>query len=154
MSSSAISDLSLADILTKKNLICMILSSLFLGSAYPLTQIYQHEADKNDGVISLSYKLGYKGTFVFSSILFIMASALLFYYLRKNDLHVEILLFVLFILPVISLTLTAWFNKVRRNTENANFENTMRMNIINSCCMNLYFSVRSFKSPDVMVQIK
>ncbi len=60
----------------------MLLSSLFLGSAYPLTQIYQHEADKKDGVISLSYKLGYKGTFFFSSILFTMASIFLFYYLR------------------------------------------------------------------------
>ena len=78
----------------------MILSSLFLGSAYPLTQIYQHEADKKDGVISLSYKLGYKGTFLFSSALFAMASILLFYYLKMNNLHVEIFLFVIFILPV------------------------------------------------------
>lgn len=140
MSASAISTLSPMKLLTQNNLICMILSSLFLGSAYPLTQIYQHEADKNDGVISLSYKLGYKGTFIFSSILFAMASILLFYYLTMNHLQVEIFLFVLFIFPVV-LTLTAWFNKVRRNTENANFENTMRMNIINSCCMNLYFSV-------------
>ena len=140
MSASAISTLSPMKLLTQNNLICMILSSLFLGSAYPLTQIYQHEADKNDGVISLSYKLGYKGTFIFSSILFAMASILLFYYLTINNLHVEIFLFVLFIFPVV-LTLTAWFNKVRRNNENANFENTMRMNIINSCCMNLYFSV-------------
>lgn len=140
MSASAISTLSPMKLLTQNNLICMILSSLFLGSAYPLTQIYQHEADKKDGVISLSYKLGYKGTFIFSSILFAMASILLFYYLTMNHLQVEIFLFVLFIFPVV-LTLTAWFNKVRRNTENANFENTMRMNIINSCCMNLYFSV-------------
>jgi 4-hydroxybenzoate polyprenyltransferase len=140
MSASAISALSPMKLLTENTLICMILSSLFLGSAYPLTQIYQHEADKNDGVISLSYKLGYKGTFIFSSIMFAMASILLFYYLTMNNLHVEIFLFVLFIFPVV-LTLTAWFNKVRRNTENANFENTMRMNIINSCCMNLYFSV-------------
>jgi len=140
MSASAISTLSPMKLLTQNNLICMILSSLFLGSAYPLTQIYQHEADKNDGVISLSYKLGYKGTFIFSSILFAMASILLFYYLTMNHLQVEIFLFVLFVFPVV-LTLTAWFNKVRRNTENANFENTMRMNIINSCCMNLYFSV-------------
>lgn len=140
MSASAISDLSYNEMLTRKNLICMILSSLFLGSAYPLTQIYQHEADKNDGVISLSYKLGYKGTFLFSSALFMLASILLFYYLKQYGLKVEIILFVLFILPVI-LTLTAWFNKVRRNPVHANFENTMRMNIVNSCCMNLYFSV-------------
>jgi 1,4-dihydroxy-2-naphthoate octaprenyltransferase len=140
MSATAITALSPARLLTLNNLICMTLSSLFLGSAYPLTQIYQHEADKNDGVISLSYKLGYKGTFIFSSVLFTIASILLFYYLEMNNLHDEIFIFIIAILPVV-LTLTVWFNKVRRNTENANFENTMRMNIINSCCMNLYFSV-------------
>jgi 1,4-dihydroxy-2-naphthoate octaprenyltransferase len=118
----------------------MLLSSLFLGSAYPLTQIYQHEADKNDGVISLSYKLGYTGTFIFSSLLFVFAVILLFYYFRINNLKTEIFLFLLFILPVI-FALTGWFSKVRHNTENANFENTMRMNLINSCCMNLYFSI-------------
>jgi 1,4-dihydroxy-2-naphthoate polyprenyltransferase len=140
MSATAITALPPAGLLTQNNLICMTLSSLFLGSAYPLTQIYQHEADKNDGVISLSYKLGYKGTFIFSSVLFTIASILLFYYLEMNNLHDEIFIFFIAILPVV-VTLTVWFNKVRRNTENANFENTMRMNIINSCCMNLYFLV-------------
>jgi 1,4-dihydroxy-2-naphthoate polyprenyltransferase len=140
ISASAISPFYPAEFFTSNSLICMTLSSLFLGSAYPLTQIYQHEADKNDGVISLSYKLGYKGTFFFSSALFIMASILLFYYLKMNNLNVEFFLFVFFVFPVV-LTLSAWFNKVRRNSENANFENTMRMNIINSCCMNLYFLV-------------
>jgi 1,4-dihydroxy-2-naphthoate polyprenyltransferase len=139
-SATAIEALSPVSLLTRNNLICMILSSLFLGSAYPLTQIYQHEADKKDGVISLSYKLGYKGTFIFSSVLFTLASILLFYYLEINNLQDEIFIFLIAILPVV-LTLTVWFNKVRRNTENANFENTMRMNIINSCCMNLYFFV-------------
>jgi 1,4-dihydroxy-2-naphthoate octaprenyltransferase len=140
MSATAISSLAPSRFLTQNNLICMTLSSLFLGSAYPLTQIYQHEADKNDGVISLSYKLGYEGTFYFSSVLFALASILLYYYFAINNLRTEILLFVVFILPVV-VALTAWFNKVRHNKENANFENTMRMNIINSCCMNLYFTV-------------
>ncbi len=143
MSASAISNLSPPEFLTSGNLVCMLLSSLFLGSAYPLTQIYQHMADKNDGVISLSYKLGYTGTFLFSSGMFALAALLLFYYLKSNNLNMEIILFVFCVLPVI-LTLTGWFNKVRQNTKHANFENTMRMNIINSICMNLYFSILVF----------
>jgi 1,4-dihydroxy-2-naphthoate polyprenyltransferase len=143
ISASAIAPFSPDDFFTVNNLICMLLSSLFLGSAYPLTQIYQHEADKKDGVISISYKLGYKGTFLFSSILFTLATLLLFYYLEINNLKIEIFLFVIFIFPVV-LALTAWFNKVRRNSAYANFENTMRMNFINSCCMNLYFSLLVF----------
>jgi len=47
---------------------CMSTSGYFIGSIYLLTQIYQHEADKNDGVISLSYNPGYIGAFIFSSI--------------------------------------------------------------------------------------
>jgi hypothetical protein len=45
----------------------MSVASLFIGSVYPLTQIYQHEADKKDGVTTISYKLGYVGTFFFLS---------------------------------------------------------------------------------------
>ncbi len=143
ISASAISPFSPSGFFTVNNMICMLLSSLFLGSAYPLTQIYQHEADKNDGVISISYKLGYTGTFLFSSALFTLATLLLFYYLNQNNLKMEIFLFAIFIFPVV-LALAQWFNQVRHNSACANFENTMRMNIINSCCMNLYFAVLVF----------
>ena len=39
----------------------MIASSLLLGGFYPLTQIYQYEADRRDGVTTLSMVLGYRG---------------------------------------------------------------------------------------------
>lgn len=64
MAFTAISGFSV-EVLSLNHIICMSVSSLFIGSVYPLTQIYQHEADKKDGVISISYKLGYKGTFIF-----------------------------------------------------------------------------------------
>ena len=81
MAFTAITDFSVR-IFTSGNIICMIVSSLFIGSIYPLTQIYQHEADKNDGVISISYKLGYAGTFIFSAALFSIATVFLFYYFK------------------------------------------------------------------------
>lgn len=80
MTSSAISTFSFANFFTLNNIICMSVASLFIGSVYPLTQIYQHKADKRDGVTSLSYKLGYNGTFVFSGILFSIATVLLYFY--------------------------------------------------------------------------
>jgi 1,4-dihydroxy-2-naphthoate octaprenyltransferase len=116
----------------------MGIASLFMGSIYPLTQIYQHEADMNDGVISISYKLGYIGTFVFSAILFSVAAALLFYFFRINSQQFAFVLFLVIMLPVIA-KLTIWFNKVRKDTKNANYENTMTMNLLTSSCMNLYF---------------
>jgi 1,4-dihydroxy-2-naphthoate polyprenyltransferase len=46
MASSAISTFSFANFFTLNNIICMSVASFFIGSVYPLTQIYQHEADK------------------------------------------------------------------------------------------------------------
>jgi len=138
MASSAITSFSINTFFTANNLICMIIASLFIGSIYPLTQIYQHEADKNDGVISISYKLGYMGTFVFSAVLFSLAAICMFYYFELKHQQIALVLFLFIMLPVIA-ELSVWFNKVRKDTQNANFENTMKMNLLTSTCMNLYF---------------
>ena len=140
MTSSAIIVFSFADFFTFNNIICMSIASFFIGSVYPLTQIYQHDADKKDGVTSISYKLGYNGTFVFSAVLFTIATVFLFYYFKLKHQQIALVLFLLLMLPVI-IDLSVWFNKVRKNTENANFENTMTMNLLTSTCMNLYFLV-------------
>jgi 1,4-dihydroxy-2-naphthoate octaprenyltransferase len=118
----------------------MSVASFFIGSIYPLTQIYQHEADKKDGVISISYKLGYTGTFLFSAILFSIATIFLFYYFNLKHQQIALVLFFVIMLPVMT-KLMIWFKKVRKDKGNANFENTMTMNLLTSTCMNLYFLV-------------
>ena len=138
MASSAITDFSIDTFFTLNNIICMSVASFFIGSIYPLTQIYQHEADKKDGVISISYKLGYIGTFLFSALLFSIATIFLFYYFNLKHQQVALVLFLLIMIPVVT-KLLIWFNKVRRDKSNANFENTMTMNLLTSTCMNLYF---------------
>jgi len=140
MASAAISTFSFAGFFSLNNIICMSVASLFIGSVYPLTQIYQHDADKKDGVISISYKLGYNGTFIFSSILFSIAIVFLFYYFNLKHQQIAMVLFLLIMLPVV-IKLGIWFSKVRKDTANANFENTMAMNLMTSACMNLYFLV-------------
>lgn len=140
MTSSAISTFSFATFFTLNNIICMTVASFFIGSVYPLTQIYQHDSDKKDGVTSMSYKLGYNGTFVFSGILFAVATVFLYYYFNLKHQQIAVLLFIILMLPVI-IDLMVWFAKVRKNTDNANFENTMTMNLLTSTCMNLYFLV-------------
>jgi 1,4-dihydroxy-2-naphthoate polyprenyltransferase len=140
IASLAVHFVSIVSIFTLDSLICMSIASLFIGSIYPLTQIYQHDADKKDGVISISYKLGYTGTFLFSAILFSMATIFLFYYFNLKHQQIALILFLLIMLPVITKLLT-WFNKVRKDTKHANFENTMAMNLLTSSCMNLYFLV-------------
>lgn len=143
MTSIAITTIPISQFFTLNNIICMSIASLFIGSIYPLTQIYQHEADKKDGVISISYKLGYIGTFVFSGILFAIATLLLFYYFNLKHQQFDLVLFIIMILPA-AYYLTVWFNKVRNNTIHANFENTMKMNLLTSVCMNLYFAILIF----------
>ena len=138
MSLTAISGANWKILFSESSLICMGISSLFIGSIYPLTQIYQHQADKNDGVISLSYKLGYTGTFLFSGLLFSLAIILLFYYFNLKQQSIPLIIFLLMMLPVI-YRLSVWFAKVRKDTLNADFENTMSMNMLTSSTMNLYF---------------
>jgi 1,4-dihydroxy-2-naphthoate octaprenyltransferase len=112
----------------------MIASSLMIGGVYPLTQIYQHEQDKLSGDITISYILGYKGTFLFSVIMFLGAGALLFTYFSFRDF----MIFQLFLSPV-AYFFVKWMLKVWKDTSEANFENTMQMNMIASICMNSCF---------------
>lgn len=138
MSLSAIEGVNSLNLFSEGSLICMAVSSLFIGSIYPLTQIYQHQADKNDGVVSLSYKLGYTGTFVFSGVLFFVALLLLFYYFERKDQVIPLVLFLVMMLPVI-YRLSVWFAKVRKDTVHADYEHTMAMNMLTSSIMNSYF---------------
>lgn len=140
MVSSAVTDFSFENYFTLDNIICMSVASLFIGSVYPLTQIYQHDADKKDGVTTISYKLGYLGTFAFSSLMFGLATGLLFYYFDKKEQLTALFLFLTLMLPVV-VRLFIWFNKVRKDSNQANFENTMSMNLMASSCMNCYFLI-------------
>lgn len=138
MASSAMTTFNPDLFFTPEVLLCMAVASLFIGSVYPLTQIYQHQADKKDGVTTISYLLGYIGTFIFSAVLFSLATALLMYYFDQKHQRIAFALFFLMMLPVVT-RLLFWFNSVRKNSVNANFENTMGMNLLASSCMNLYF---------------
>jgi 1,4-dihydroxy-2-naphthoate octaprenyltransferase len=116
----------------------MIASSLLIGGFYPLTQIYQHTQDREDGVISMSSWLGYKGTFVLTGIVYAFAFIVLGLYFH---FHIEIMKFVILqicLLPVI-IYFFIWFNKVMQNNEEANFRNTMNMNWLASVCANAGF---------------
>ncbi|MFW5831058.1 MAG: UbiA family prenyltransferase [Prolixibacteraceae bacterium] len=140
MTFAAVTSFSFSGFFSAANIVCMAIASLFIGSMYPLTQIYQHEADKKDGVISLSYKLGYHGTFLFSAALFVTASALLLFHLTIQNHRLTLLLFLVFILPLI-FQLSKWFGLVKKNIANADFEHTMKTNLLASTCMNCFFLI-------------
>lgn len=128
----------LSEALNFTTLWCMLISSLIIGASYPLTQIYQHEEDRRNGDLTLSLRLGYKGTFLFSGILFLLAATMLFYYFDLSGTGFLFVLFLLFTIPVVFYFLR-WFLSVRQNTRHADFAHTMRMNTVSAVCMGAYF---------------
>ncbi|MEO8765021.1 MAG: UbiA family prenyltransferase [Ginsengibacter sp.] len=118
--------------------ISIIASSLLIGGFYPLTQIYQHEADIKDGVKTISYKLGYAGTFIFTGIVYMLAFCVLGLQFYANLEWTRFIILQAFMFPVL-VFFFIWFRNVLKNEKEANFKNTMRMNLLASTCTNLGF---------------
>lgn len=116
----------------------MLISSLLFGSLYPLTQIYQHQQDMADDVKTISYQLGYMGTFVFSAFMYLLAEVLLFFYLEERGQGTHFWLLQLFFLPVM-LYFLYWWHKVWRERKNASYRYAMQMNAIAATCTNAGF---------------
>lgn len=117
---------------------CFI-ASLLIGALYPLTQIYQHEEDLKDGVTTLSYRLGKRGTFVFSGLLFLTAAGCLFFLYQSQNRLNDFYLFLLITFPVV-LFFSYWMRAVWRNEGAADFKNSLRMNVIATLCTIIFFS--------------
>jgi 1,4-dihydroxy-2-naphthoate octaprenyltransferase len=114
--------------------------ALLIGGFYPLTQVYQHKQDVADGVTTISYKLGYTGTFIFCSIVYLAAWLLMAQFFIQNNNINKLILVTIFFIPII-MYFGWWFLQVRKNTTAANFKNTMRMNWIAATCTNTAFII-------------
>jgi len=118
----------------------MLVCALLIGGFYPLTQIYQHRQDLEDGVETISYKLGYTGTFVFCGIVYALAWLFMAqFFIHKGEGN-KLLVLSIFFLPVIVYFLR-WFGQVRKDKAAASFTNTMRMNWLASICTNTAFII-------------
>lgn len=113
-------------------------ASLLIGGFYPLTQVYQYMQDKQDGIVTLSYKLGYRGTFIFTSLVYAMAMILLAIYLNHNNNLEGFFIVQLFFIPVLAF-FTWWFYRVYHDEREASFTNSLRMNILASLFTNAAF---------------
>jgi 1,4-dihydroxy-2-naphthoate octaprenyltransferase len=111
-----------------------VLSSVLLGGAYPMTQIYQHEEDKKRRDITISIRLGIRGTFYFTATWFLLGNIGFFMLLNT----VQFIVFQGFMLPVLIYFLY-WFNLVRKDEKQADFRHTMRLNMLSSVSMNIFF---------------
>lgn len=116
-----------------------LISIVLIGSSYPLTQIYQHKQDAEDGVHTLSAKLGIRGTFVFAffgtGLLFAVFSI---YFMFVLNSWRWVLLFLLLTAPAASY-MVSWAKRVWENPDHADFKHTMKMNIRGAIYMNVFF---------------
>ncbi len=128
---------------TANNTLCMLLSSLLIGGYYPLTQIYQHEEDALRGDKTISYKLGVIGTFIFSGLIFMLASLTSLYYFITYYSNLHFIIFMVCLIPVI-LYYSFWFAKTLKNKAAADYRHAMQMTFISSCCMITCFTILYF----------
>jgi 1,4-dihydroxy-2-naphthoate octaprenyltransferase len=130
--------LGLIEIFDSRLVFAAVISSMMIGGGYPLTQIYQHQSDADNGDRTLSMMLDYRGTFLFSITLFGFAGIGLFLYFWEQQHIGHFILFQLFSTPLL-VWFGIWMRKVWKNNSEANFKNTMRMNNISAICMNLFY---------------
>ncbi|MBD0279839.1 MAG: UbiA prenyltransferase family protein [Flavisolibacter sp.] len=116
---------------------CLI-SSVLIGALYPLTQVYQHEEDKRDGVTTISYLLGKRGTFIFCMVLFLSATALMYFFLAQQNRLNQFSLFLLMLLPAVSYFLY-WMQKVWKRESAADFKHSFMMYVLATICSTLFF---------------
>ncbi len=116
------------------------LGSFMLLGSYPMTQVYQHEEDSKRGDKTMSLWLGIKGTFLYTMNIFGLTTIGFAYFYYTYFGLSQAIMFVLSLLPVL-VFFFYWFLKVIKDKENANFKNTMRLNMISAVCLNLFYVI-------------
>ncbi|MGR3811659.1 UbiA family prenyltransferase [Jiulongibacter sp. NS-SX5] len=117
-----------------------MLSCLFafflMGGSYPITQIYQHESDAKDGIITLSARLGISKTLLFSEIHVGIAMVFLYFIIPLE----HFVLFIALMTPVL-VYMQWWKRACKKNPAAASFRNTMTMNLLATSLMNVCFGL-------------
>jgi 1,4-dihydroxy-2-naphthoate octaprenyltransferase len=153
MSYVGINNFSLENCWSPHVLIPAILSSVMLWGNYPMTQVYQHEEDAKRGDHTLSLKLGIRGTFVFTAVVFSVAVAgFVFYFIEFFEVKYAYA-FVLALFPVLAYFLF-WFLKVWKDESKANYTYAMRLNFVSATCLNVFFIYFFLDATQVLQAIK
>jgi 1,4-dihydroxy-2-naphthoate octaprenyltransferase len=146
----------LGDVLRPDYLFAALLSSLMILGFYPMTQVYQHGEDGRRGDLTFSRLLGIKGTFIFSALIFLIADAGFVYYFNEVDYQYfyfspfgcqpifdhynAAIFFQICLLPMLGYFLW-WASRVWKDPATASFRNTMRLNLLASVCLILFFII-------------
>ncbi len=118
----------------------LVICSLLVGGFYPLTQIYQHKQDVDDGVETISYKLGYTGTFIFCTVVYLLAWVFMAQFFITNKQGYQLIMIGIFFIPVL-VYFIRWFALVQKDSREASFKNAMKMNWLAATCTNVSFLI-------------
>lgn len=121
-------------------LIPALAAAFLIGGFYPITQVYQHEADAKDKVTTISMLLGRRGTFLFCAVMYAIAFGLLFVHYQQQQQLQHFVILQLFFIPVVFFFIR-WLLQVWRDAAMANFKHTMQMNVLAGTCTNVAFIV-------------
>ncbi|HCW06189.1 MAG TPA: ubiquinone biosynthesis protein UbiA [Cytophagales bacterium] len=138
MSYVGINDFEIENLLRAKVLIPAALTSVMLLGNYPMTQVYQHEEDAKHGDKTMSMLLGIRGTFIFTQIVFALATiGFVLYFNSFFSTEYSVAFLLAMIAPVVFFMF--WFLKVWRDSAQANFTYTMWLNFISALSLNGFF---------------
>lgn len=116
----------------------LVSAAFLIGGFYPITQVYQHNEDANDGVTTISMLLGKKGTFIFCAFMYTVALLMIWLYYSSHEQNLLFLVLVVFFLPVVFFFVRWFFNTIK-NESLADFKHTMQMNWLASTCTSMAF---------------
>lgn len=135
-----VSQVEVTSLFSVDHLLPAFISTSNLLAVYPLTQVYQHEEDARRGDLTYSRLVGIHGTFLNAALFFSLSFiGFLFYFLQMGSGNS---LFILTVCmgPVLGY-FGAWWWMVYKNPREANFRHTMRMNVLASLGLNIFFGI-------------
>ncbi len=120
----------------------LLVSTLLIGAFYPVTQIYQHKQDREDGVCTLSALLGVRGTFVYCTVLYGLAFSVLGYWFFIHHRLLQFALLLALFSPVLFWFLR-WMRQCFQDPAFADYRHTMQMSWRAAICTNTAFLILS-----------
>ncbi len=119
------------------NVFALQACAFFVGFIYPLIQMYTQAEDAKIGDLTMSLRLGIKGTFTLSLVMFLVAVSFmgLHFYNTKHLFHFY--LFLLFLSPIAAYFFW-WRKNIKLQPLVANYTFTRLFVIINTVCMSLF----------------
>lgn len=113
-------------------------ATCFLLGVYPLTQVYQHDEDARHGDLTVSRRVGIRGTFVLAAT-FLGAAVVLFVVQFVSGSGWTTALFFLGLQTPTLIYFLWWAWGVWKDPTRADFRRTMTMNVLASGLMNVFF---------------